>query len=299
VHAFFDTHGQSMLEELTREREQTSAAMEFERAAEIHQRHQKVKAASDLAAELVRPLTRLRAVIVQPAAKDFESDEPSAAVFMLQAGYITGPARLSTLGVRAVKEQTSVGSSLFAQPLMLQAIPLESQPNAVILSGDAAASASQSKDPETAGLTHTAETVLATSSLPPSPTLNPEARATAVIAELEQQSAAPADLATLSDHLSLLRRWYYRPEKHRAGEIFFPKEDSAWPVRRILNGAARAALGDPKPMAETQRDLAERNTADAAQTPARTKVLHAGRPEVERVVPAAPKPFRSRRTPSS
>ena len=29
--------------------------------------------------------------------------------------------------MRAVKEQTSVGSSLFAQPLMLQAIPLESE----------------------------------------------------------------------------------------------------------------------------------------------------------------------------
>jgi hypothetical protein len=132
----------------------------------------------------------------------------------------------------------------------------------------------------------------------------------------------PTDLATLSDHLSLLRRWYYRPEKQRAGEVFFPKEDSAaanresaaadkesaaanketaWPIRRILNGAARLALGDPKPLAETQRDLATRNPADAPLKPTRTKTLHAGRPDVERTVPAIDKPptFKSRRkTPS-
>ncbi|HEX3569310.1 MAG TPA: excinuclease ABC subunit C [Acidobacteriaceae bacterium] len=263
VHEFFETHGRSMLDKLTAAREQASADMEFERAAEIHAQHQKVKAAADLADELVQPIPRLRAVIVQKAAKDTAaeaaaSDEPEASVFLLQSGCIAGPARLSTLGVRAVKEQTSVGSSLFAQPLMLQAVPLE--------------------DSATAPAEAPAEPAV-------TPTLNPEARATGVIAELEEHASAPADLATLSDHLSLLRRWYYRPEKHRAGEIFFPKEDGAWPVRRILNGAARAALGDAKHMAETQRDLAQRNPADAEQKPARTKVLHAGRPDVEREVP--------------
>ncbi|MDR3745843.1 MAG: hypothetical protein P4K80_06905, partial [Acidobacteriaceae bacterium] len=52
------------------------------------------------------------------------------------------------------------------------------------------------------------------------------------------------DLTPLSDHLSLLRRWYYRPEKQRVGEIFFPREDGTWPIRRILRGAARMALGE-------------------------------------------------------
>lgn len=273
VHAFFETHGRSMLDKLTAEREQASAEMEFERAAEVHAQHQKVKAAADLADELVQPIPQLRAVIVQKAAKDFgetaAADEPSAAIFVMQAGCLAGPARLSTLGVRAVKEQTSVGSSLFAQPLMLQAVPLD----------------------ESTAAANEAPTEAA-------PTLNPEARATAVIVELEAHASAPADLAVLSDHLSLLRRWYYRPEKHRAGEIFFPKEDGSWPIRRILNGAARAALGDPKPMAETQREFAQRNPADAEQKPTHTKVLHAGRPDVERVVPVVEKAaFRSRRKP--
>jgi hypothetical protein len=167
---------------------------------------------------------------------------------------------MSVLGVRAVKEQTSVGSSLFAQPLMLEAVPL----------GNAAK------------LT---------------PVESPEVRAGGVIAALEEKASEPSDMSTLSDHLSLLRRWYYRPEKQRVGEIFFPKEDGSWPVRRILNGAARMALGEPTVMAETQRELAERNPADGAQKPVRTKVLHEGRPDVERVVPVVDKPpaFKSRR----
>ena len=275
VHAFFETHGRSILDKQTEAREHASAEMEFERAAEIHTQHQKVKAAADLADDLVQPIPRLRAVVVQKAAKDTATDEadPAASVFLLQSGCLAGPSRLSTLGVRAVKEQTSVGSSLFAQPLMLQAVPLEEPAGAL-----AAVS------PELVGLSQVA------------PALNPEARAAGVIAELEQHASLPTDLATLSDHLSLLRRWYYRPEKHRAGEIFFPKEDGSLPVRRILNGAARAALGTPKPMADTQRDQAERNPADAEQKPARTKVLHAGRPDVERVVPVIDKPvFKSRR----
>jgi hypothetical protein len=107
------------------------------------------------------------------------------------------------------------------------------------------------------------------------PANNPEERAADVLKRLEAKSGVPTDTALLSDHLSLLRRWYYRPEKQRAGEVFFPYADGGWPVRRILRGAARMALGDPAPMAETQRDKAKG---------AKVKILHEGRPDVERVV---------------
>ncbi len=318
VKAFFDTRGESMIIDLGREREEASAAMEFERAAALHTQWHKVKAAQSLADELVQPIPKLRAIVVQPASKPAPSDaesEPAAAIFLLQSGCIAGPERLSTLGVRAVKEQTSVGSSLFAQPLMLQAIPLEDSPrsavlsedatsenavilsedtgsqNIVILSGDATPSvASQSKDLR-----------LPPQDLAASTALSPELRATNLIASLEEKASTPTDLATLSDHLSLLRRWYYRPEKQRTGEVFFSKAESpnkaAWPIRRILNGAARMSLGDPKPIADTQRDLAQRNPEDAAQKPTRTKILHEGRPDVERTVPVIDKPptFKSRR----
>ncbi len=259
VEAFFRTHGASMLEGIAAERERASAEMEFEQAAAAHERYSKVKAAAGLVDELVRPVAQLRAVIVQRASleprapeREGEAEGLEAAVFLLEGGSLVGPERLSTLGVRAVKEQTSVGSSLFAQPLMLQAVPLG----------------------EAEGM---------------SAVESPEVRAEGVLARLEGRAGssyvsearpwAPGlgvDLATVGDHLSLLRRWYYRPEKQRAGEVFFPNADGSWPVRRILRGAARMVLGEPKAMAETDREgVAE----------AKMKILHAGREGVERVVP--------------
>jgi len=240
VKAFFDTGGESMLAEIGAERERASAEMEFERAAALHGQWQKVKAAAALADWIVRPVPALQAVIVQRAAQEEETEQ--AAVFLLQGGCLAGPERLSTLGVRAVKEQTSVGSSLFAQPLMLQAVPLE---------GETAASVD-----------------------------SPEERARTVIETLKAKVGAASDLAILSDHLSLLRRWYYRPEKQRVGEIFLPNAEGGWPVRRILRGAARMVLGEPKEMAETQRDGVKE---------AKVRILHEGREDVERVVPVVGK----------
>jgi hypothetical protein len=266
VKRFFDTRGESMIVDIGLAREEASSAMEFEKAAALHAQWHKVKDAQSLADELVQPVPKLWAVIVQPAANADKTEPDRAAVFLLEGGCLVGPERLSTLGVRAVKEQTSVGSSLFAQPLMLQAVPL----------ADAGAPV---------------EVTAAES---------PELRAAGLIASLEAKASIPNDLATLSDHLSLLRRWYYRPEKQRTGEAFFPNVNGEWPIRRILRGAARMALGEPAPMAETQRDLAERNPEDAAQKPVKTKVLHEGRPDVERVVhvidpPPVPPTFTSRR----
>ena len=296
VESFFRTHGESMMAAIGAERDKASMEMEFEKAAALHEQFQKVKAAAGLADPLVRPVPELAAVIVQkagpkavtgpshptPASKggspgtpdreerdDWATDscDPNAgdsvqeaAVFLLRGGSLVEPERLSTLGVRAVKEQTSVGSSLFAQPLMLQAVPLE----------DSQATAVES----------------------------PEVRAENMLAKLESRAApshvsesrhgAP-DAALLSDHLSLLRRWYYRPEKQRAGEVFLLNADGSWPVRRILRGAARMALGEPKAMAETNRE---------GVAAAKTKILHEGRPDVERVVVVAERPRRGRKQPA-
>jgi hypothetical protein len=244
VEAFFATRGESMLGAIEAERERASEAMEFEEAAALHKQWEKVKAAAGLADELVRPVPALRAVVVQAAAK-VKEHEGEAAVFLLEGGCWAGPERLSTLGVRAVKEQTSVGSSLFAQPLMLAPVPLEGGSEVAV------------EAPE-----------------------SPEERAGRVLGVLEGRAGSAVDLAMLSDHLSLLRRWYYRPEKHRVGEVFLPREDGSWPVRRILRGAARMVLGDPAPMAETDR---------AGAKAAKTRILHEGREGVERVVPVVPK----------
>jgi hypothetical protein len=247
VKKFFDTRGENMIIAIGLEREEASSGMQFEKAAALHVQWQKVKAAQALADWIVRPVLKLRAVIIQKAAPDPNPEEAppeQAALFLLEGGCLVGPEPLSTLGVRAVREQTSVGSSLFAQPLMLQAVPLEGEP---------AADGSLN---------------------------SPEERAVHALAALDQKAGKPSDLALLSDHLSLLRRWYYRPEKQRIGEIFVPNEDGTWPIRKILRGAARMVLGEPKPMAETQRDAAKS---------AKTKILHEGRPDVERTIPLLPR----------
>ncbi len=262
VEAFFGTHGESLLASIAAARDEASAKMEFEAAAAAHEQYQRVKAAAALADELVRPVMQLRAVIVQEAVAlagadgREHRDTQDAAIFLLQGGRIVGPQRASTLGVRAVKEQTSVGSSLFAQPLMLQAVPL----------GDMG------------------EVTL-------SPAESPEVRAEAVLKALETMAtSAPVDLGEMSDHLSLLRRWYYRPEKQRKGEVFLPNADGSWPVRRILRGAARMALGEPKVMAETNREGA------AAM---KVKILHEGREGVERTVPMLGKSRRRSKEPAT
>ena len=251
VKKFFDTRGESMVIDIGLAREEASSGMQFEKAAALHAQWQKVKSVQTLADWVVRPVTKLRAIIVQHAAPDDERPD-DASLFLLEGGCIVGPERMSTLGVRAVREQTSVGSSLFAQPLMLQAVPLG-------VSGNDSDS--------------TADTVN-----------SPEDRAAHTISALEMRVGKTNDLALLSDHLSLLRRWYYRPEKQRIGEIFFANEDGTWPIRKILRGAARSVIGDPKPMAETNRDAAR-----DAEKNIKTRILHEGRPDVERTVVVLPK----------
>ena len=251
VFAFFRTRGQSLLDEVAAQRETASEAMDFETAATLHKQWEKVRAASLLCDELVRPVDQLRALILQEAAPLADESHPeAAAVFLFEHGQLCGPERLSTLGVRAVREQTAVGSSLFAQPLMLAPVPLEGE--------EAAATTS----------------------------LTPEDRARSALDALSAQTQTTPDMAEFCDHLSLLRRWYYRPEKQRAGEAFLPNPDGDWPIRRVLNGAARVALGPPAPVSPADREAAKA---------LKTKIIHAGREGVEREVPVLPKRTRTRK----
>jgi hypothetical protein len=41
----------------------------------------------------------------------------------------------------------------------------------------------------------------------------------------------------------LLKRWYYRPETRRSGEIFFPDAEGRWPSKSILRSIGRVAAG--------------------------------------------------------
>jgi hypothetical protein len=311
VHAFFNTRGQSLLDEVAAQREAASEAMDFEAAAALHKHWEKVRAASLLADELVRPVEQLRALILQQAAPLDEpaspqstsprADPEAAAVFLLGHGQLLGPERLSTLGVRAVREQTAVGSSLFAQPLMLAPVPLDEPLPPAALPADPPPISSTTTDQPTASvISPEAQRSAESPVVVPATILAPEDRARATIDTLTERAHthATSDLSELCDALSLFRRWYYRPEKQRTGEVFLPSpsagsSDTAvtWPIRRILNGAARVVLGPP-----TAAQPVDREAAKALKT----KIIHAGREGVEREVPILPKRPRTRKaiTPS-
>ncbi len=87
VQSFLATRGESRLVTLRTERDQASANLEFESAAALHAQVQRVEAVRALAAELVRPLSRLRAVILQASAHPDE-----VAVFLFEDGRLRGPA---------------------------------------------------------------------------------------------------------------------------------------------------------------------------------------------------------------
>ncbi|HEX4154272.1 MAG TPA: excinuclease ABC subunit C [Acidobacteriaceae bacterium] len=292
VRDFLWTNGASMLAEVAARREAASEAMDFEQAAAQHKMWEKVHAAAGLVDELVGPLAELRALIVQRAAPvEGEAVQETAAVFVFEKGRICGPERLATLGVRAVREQTAVGSSLFAQPLMLEAIPLDHPSEQAPTPANKFAGDPDARRGPREETSESAQPASESASRQVSGMLSPEERAKGVVARLEERAAEneEPEAAERGDFLAILRRWYYRPEKQRAGAVLLPNRDGGWPMRRLLNAAAREALGRPREMAPVDRD-----SAREAAKEMKTRVLHEGREGVERVVPVLPK--RARRT---
>jgi len=86
VQAFLDTRGQSLVRELADERDAASSALEFETAAAVHAKLEKLTPIAGQIPEVVRRIDRLEGLIVQPSA------EPDAVVlFRLEAGRLNGP----------------------------------------------------------------------------------------------------------------------------------------------------------------------------------------------------------------
>ncbi len=86
VQAFLDSGGASLVRELESEREKASAELQFEAAAAVHARLEKVHAAAGQRPEIVRRLDQLNGLMIQPSA------EPDAvAFFRIAAGMISGP----------------------------------------------------------------------------------------------------------------------------------------------------------------------------------------------------------------
>ncbi len=246
VESFLATRGESRLVTLRAERDKASADLAFESAAALHAQVQRVEAVHALAAEIVRPLSRLRAVILQASANPDE-----VAVFLFDSGRLCGPAAFSTLGMRIQNEQSG-SSSLFAQPLAIEAIP-EGQGSGIRDQGpgeQGIGNREQGTEKQRADSSETsAAEAQAATQIPVSPKLARgvlESRLEAALAALAQNAATPSSTVR-QGHLALLKRWYYRPEARRAGEIFFPDAEDRWPIKAILRGVGRVAAEQLKP----------------------------------------------------
>ncbi len=225
VESFLATRGESRLVILRTERDQASANLEFESAAALHAQVQKVESVRALASELVRPLSQLRAIVLQASANP---DEVS--VFLFENGRLRGPAGFSTLGMRIQNEQSG-STSLFAQPLAVEAIPETPEIKETEIR-DQGSGLSESNPTGIESVPEPAPAKLARGML--------EARLEGALATLAEAAGAPSTTVRQA-HLALLKRWYYRPEARRPGEIFFPDAEGGWPVKAILRGAGRVA----------------------------------------------------------
>jgi excinuclease UvrABC nuclease subunit len=86
VRAFLLTRGLSLSDELSHERESASGALDFERAAALHRRLEKVGAVRQALPEIARPIEDLNAVILQRSA-----EKNTVAVFALRRGLTSEP----------------------------------------------------------------------------------------------------------------------------------------------------------------------------------------------------------------
>jgi excinuclease ABC subunit C len=86
VHEFLESGGGSLTAEIESEREAASANLDFERAAELHRRLEKIQDVLRPLPEVARSIEKLDAVVLQRAA------EPEAiAVFVIRGGWIAEP----------------------------------------------------------------------------------------------------------------------------------------------------------------------------------------------------------------
>jgi excinuclease UvrABC nuclease subunit len=118
VQAYFDSGGQSLLRDLETQRERLAERLEFEQAAAVHARLDKVHAALQQQPEIVHRIDQLHGLVIQPSA-----EKDSVALFRIRAGCISPPiifaVNVQSGDIQAPKHQSMESRVLAA---------LESQP---------------------------------------------------------------------------------------------------------------------------------------------------------------------------
>jgi len=131
VQAYFDTGGESLVREISVQRDAASANLDFENAAALHSRIDKLKPVLSQLPEIVHRIDRLAAVMVQQSASP-----ESVNLFRIDAGRISGPATFPIQAVEHTKSQSMesrVQEALAAFPPATPGTALETMENLVLL----------------------------------------------------------------------------------------------------------------------------------------------------------------------
>ena len=101
VQAYFDTGGESLVREISLQRDTASANLEFENASALHARLDKLKPVLSQLPEVVHRIDRLSGVIVQQSAIS-----ESVNFFRIDAGRISGPVPYAIQSAEHTKSQS-------------------------------------------------------------------------------------------------------------------------------------------------------------------------------------------------
>jgi excinuclease ABC subunit C len=131
VQAYFDTGGDSLLREISAQRDAASANLEFENAATLHARLDKLKPTLTQLAEIVHRVDRLAGVMVQRSASP-----ESVNFFRIDAGRIFGPVTFAIQSAEHTKSQSMesrVQEALASFPATAPSVTLETMEHLALL----------------------------------------------------------------------------------------------------------------------------------------------------------------------
>jgi excinuclease ABC subunit C len=101
VQTYFDSSGDSLVREITHQRDQASTSLEFEKAATLHATAEKLRPVLAQLPEIVRRIDQLAAIMVQRSAIP-----ESVTFFPIDAGMITGPLSFAIQASEHTKSQS-------------------------------------------------------------------------------------------------------------------------------------------------------------------------------------------------
>ncbi len=106
VHSYFNSNARSLLVQIAAERDAASNRLDFESAAALHARHEKVASVRTQLPQIVRRIDELRGVMVQP------SIEPECVtLFKIEHGCVAAPVTLN-VAARQIVAQARIPTSM-------------------------------------------------------------------------------------------------------------------------------------------------------------------------------------------